>query len=127
MMKTTLVGIGPARAKLGRLSNALAGATLLRAVIAGALIVQGDAKRRAPFKTGNLRRSIHIEPQGASRVYAAVDVGTDVEYAVHQEFGTRYIGAHPFLRPALDENVGRIQAAIAAALRMQIAAIAGGV
>jgi len=29
-------------------------------------------------------------------------VGTPVEYAIYQEFGTRKMNAQPFLRPAMD-------------------------
>ena len=70
------------------------------ALKAGALIVQNEAKRRAPYETGTLRRSIHTEMRGNTQAF----VGTDVEYAVHQEFGTSKMKAHPYLRPALDEK-----------------------
>lgn len=67
---------------------------------AGALIIQNEAKKKAPYKTGTLRRSIHTEMISNTQA----KVGTDVEYAVYQEFGTSKMQAHPFLRPALDER-----------------------
>jgi len=70
------------------------------ALKAGALIIQNEAKKKAPYKTGTLRRSIHTEMISNTQAR----VGTDVEYAIHQEFGTSKMKAHPYLRPALDEK-----------------------
>lgn len=47
-------------AKLRRLSDDMAGQALEDAATAGALLVQNEAKRKAPWRTGNLRRSIHV-------------------------------------------------------------------
>ena len=63
------------------------------------IIVQADAKRMAPVKTGNLRGSIDRDVQGDKAV-----VGTNVEYAEHVEYGTRYTKEQPYLRPAIDQN-----------------------
>jgi HK97 gp10 family phage protein len=61
--------------------------------------VEGEAKVRAPYKTGRLRDSI------THRVNADVAiVGTPVEYATHVEYGTVKMEAQPYMRPALDEN-----------------------
>jgi len=51
-------------------------------------IIQADAKRRAPYKTGTLRRSIksRVIEQGDEVV---VQVGTNVHYAIHVEYGHR--------------------------------------
>ena len=75
--------------------------------LAGAA-VEGQAKLLAPVDTGNLRASITN--------YAGTDrdsrlVGTNVDYAQHIEYGTRFLsrqsvkgysGYKPFLRPAID-------------------------
>lgn len=63
--------------------------------------VQGRAKQLAPVDTGRLRASIteELSRDGGGLVER---VGTDVEYALHQEFGTRHQSGTPFLRPALD-------------------------
>lgn len=90
------------------------------------LLVEGDAKKRCPVDTGQLRASITYEVEGNTGV-----VGTNVEYAPYVEYGTgkyasngkgrqtpwayqdpktgEYIwtaGSHPqaFLEPALLEN-----------------------
>lgn len=68
-----------------------------------AVQVEGAAKRLAPVDTGRLRGSItHAMGVDGQGVFA--DIGTDVEYAIYQEFGTRYQSGTPFLRPALDEG-----------------------
>lgn len=80
-----------------------------KALVAGGLILQNGMKIRAPKKSGNLRRSIHIgghegeapdfsanvEKRGRNRVpqpvrsggKSKIYVGTDVEYAAIHEFG----------------------------------------
>lgn len=70
------------------------------AVQKAAFDIEARAKELAPVDTGNLRRSIHCEfaPDGLTGA-----VGTVVEYAVYQEFGTVKMPPHPYLRPAADE------------------------
>ena len=57
------------------------------AMLAGK-IIQADAKRRAPVDTGTLRRSIKsrvLEQDGA----VVVQVGSNLHYAIHVEYGHR--------------------------------------
>lgn len=63
-----------------------------------ALMVESAAKRNTPVDTGRLRSSIVRQDFGPFRR----SVGTNVEYAIHVEFGTRYQRAQPFLYPALE-------------------------
>jgi HK97 gp10 family phage protein len=63
---------------------------------------EASAKTHAPVDTGNLRRSITHE-LGSSGINQYVRIGTNVDYAVFQELGTRYHDAHPFLRPAMED------------------------
>lgn len=135
-------------AKFKRLTEATQGRTLERAVVSGALIVQNDAKRNAPYLTGTLRRSIHIGGHSdqagdfegndvggneADHDHAKVVIGTDLAYAARQEYG--FIGAdslgrsyhqtpHPYLRPALENNESEIRREISAALKELIEAAA---
>lgn len=97
---------------------------LENALVAGALQIVNAAKEKAPYKTGNLRRSIHVgghinaTPQmemdmadttgtdiGGSGRYGKhqvrVRVGTNVEYAAPLEY--RNAGARAYMRPAADE------------------------
>lgn len=128
------------RANLGKLAAAGSGRNLATAARAGGLVVQNDAKVRAPKRTGNLARSIHLEVTESTKTRAVVTVGTDVEYAAAQEFGAVitpksakalhfqvggkdvfaqvvHLPAHPYLRPALLENQDKVVAEVAAALK----------
>jgi HK97 gp10 family phage protein len=66
-----------------------------------ALRVQNHARVLAPVDTGRLRSSIM-----ASKGAGFVQIGTNVEYAIHVEFGTKYMAAQPYLRPAIAIAVG---------------------
>lgn len=65
-----------------------------------AIAVEAAAKRLCPVDTGRLRASITWAIEHDEQGILAV-VGTNVHYAPHVEFGTRFMRAQPFLRPAL--------------------------
>lgn len=118
--------------KLAALETAVAGRVLAAAVESGALVVQNDAKARAPYKTGTLRKSIHTQMGGGSATSAEADVGTDVPYARRIEYGfegtdergrSYHQAPRPYLRPALDENADRIQREIGDALRQAVESV----
>lgn len=98
---------------------------LENALVAGALQIANAAKIKAPYKTGNLKRSIHVgghtdaTPQmamdmadttgtdigGAGRYgkfQIRVLIGTNVDYAAAMEY--RDAGKRAYLRPAMDEH-----------------------
>lgn len=71
-----------------------------RDLLRRALSVERAAKQAAPVDTGRLRSSItHALDRDGQGVFAII--GTDVEYAIFQELGTRFMSAQPFLAPAL--------------------------
>ncbi len=88
------------------------------------LIVQGHAITLAPKDLGRLRGSITVQARargtqvkapatGSDKIDAPGDdlevfVGTAVDYAPFQEFGTARMAAQPFLRPALDLARGKV-------------------
>lgn len=135
-MKTTirLKGSPEMTAKLRKLGDAAAGQALERAAVAGALLIHGAAVPKTPYKTGNLRRSLHVgghagesgglaDTKGTdvggnehSRARARVLIGTNVEYAPFVEFGTSRMAARPYLRPAFDEQKERAAKEVGAAL-----------
>lgn len=82
--------------RLMRSTTGPAAATLLKAGVK----VEGAAKRLCPVDTGRLRSSIAHELTTDARGLVCF-VGTNVEYAIYQELGTRYMAAQPYLRPAL--------------------------
>ncbi len=145
-MHASIKGGPELAAKLRQLSDEMAGKALEDATTAGALLVQNAAVKKAPFLTGTLRRSIHTLTTLRSRTRAVVAVGpSKIPYAAIQEFGgfihakgegwlrfkTRdgswhtvksvQIPAHPYLRPALDENKGAVVREIGDSLRALLA------
>lgn len=74
-------------------------------------IVSTDAKLLCKVITGNLRDSIGFKVIGNSKFVKGF-VGTNVDYAPHKEFGTKYQDADPFLRPALINNEKTIKGLI---------------
>lgn len=67
-------------------------------------VVVAKARQLAPVKTGQLRSSINydiIRDVGDTFIQLKISIG--VPYGIYQEFGTRNIPPHPFIRPALLE------------------------
>lgn len=68
---------------------------------------ESDVALMAPVDTGRLRASITHRREGKD----AVAVGTNVEYAIYQEFGTSRMpaanGGVGYLRPAITHNLDR--------------------
>ena len=60
--------------------------------------------------TGNLKNSLRVLE--VTDDYASF--GTSVDYAADLEFGSRRIAARPFLRPAAENSVGDVTAAMTA-------------
>lgn len=93
------------------------------AVLAGGGVVRKDARRRAPVATGNLRKQIRTRRSKLSTVYNVtyfVGVGGKAFYWRFIEFGTKDQPAHPFLRPAFEENKKAAIEAIKAKLSIAI-------
>ena len=108
-VRIEIVNLDEWKAKLGKLSQALADQAVLRALTSGAELIRNPAAQKAPYKTGTLKRSIHIEKGEGMEVL----IGPDAPYGARIEFG--YVGpdklgrtfhqpAQPYLRPAFDEN-----------------------
>jgi HK97 gp10 family phage protein len=129
MTTVTLKGGKELAKKLATLSEAMQGKALEAAVADGALPIQNDARRLAPFITRTLARSIHTNVETTAPGRAEAAVGTDVIYAAQREFGGQIVSKnakllhwvdksgqhhfaksvyqppHPYLRPALDNNI----------------------
>lgn len=132
MAEVVIEGGAELARKLAALGEAVAGDALAAALRSGALLVEADAKRRAPYRTGTLRRSIHTEVD-AGGAKAEASVGTDVPYAARLEFGFEgkdklgreyHQPPRPYLRPALDENMDAAAREIGEALAAAIRAVA---
>lgn len=70
------------------------------------LKVNRRAKQLCPVDTGRLRSSISYALERDSKGLVGI-VGTDVDYALPVELGTRFADPQPFLRPALSAAGGR--------------------
>ena len=76
---------------------------LEKAIEQASIVVESQAAVLAPIDTGLLKKS--ISHRIIRRNTAIIgQVGTSVEYAPHQEFGTYKMKAQPFLRPALERK-----------------------
>jgi HK97 gp10 family phage protein len=65
------------------------------------IVVQNEARKLCPVDTGRLRSSIMSSGLQRDGKGAYVRIGTNVHYAGHVEFGTRFMAAQPYMRPAL--------------------------
>lgn len=61
------------------------------------------AEQRAPKDTGKGAASI-VVAEGGEGDGRYIEVGTDVDYMLYQEFGTSRDSPRPFMRPAIEEN-----------------------
>ena len=108
--------------KLLKLESAVE-ARIQRAMGEAALLIERRAKEYAPVgETGNLRASIaHVVNRMGRDTVKAV-IGSNVEYAPYQEFGTYKMAAQPFLRPALENSRDEIEDIFATAYREAVRA-----
>jgi len=91
--------------RLGRM-HPLISQAIIKALDTSALVVKGQAKMLVPVKTGNLRASIGTR---TDKIRQEAWVGSPVEYAPYQEYGTKYMQAQPYLRPALEDKIDNIR------------------
>lgn len=75
-------------------------------------IVVNRAKDIVPVDTGALRDSISKEVEGSK-----LSVGATEDYAAYVELGTSKMGARPYLRPAIENNISAIKQAISEAMK----------
>jgi HK97 gp10 family phage protein len=86
-------------------SGPLVAAQLDRNVRAFGLLIEADAKQRAPVDTGALRSSIGMDftRDGSGDGYSATAViGPTVNYGDHVELGTKFMAPQPYIGPAYD-------------------------
>jgi HK97 gp10 family phage protein len=67
--------------------------------------IRTRAASMAPVDTGALARSIRADASATE-----VTVGTDIRYGRFQEYGTVYVPASPYLRPALEASTREVVA-----------------
>jgi len=73
--------------------------------------VKALAKQLVPVRTGHLRSSIY------AKIHEWVaEIGAEATYALFVELGTRYMRARPYLYPAIQEHLPRLEQIILEAL-----------
>lgn len=93
-----------ARVVMSRTGQARVHQTVDHALSRVARMVANDAQRYAPVDTGAMRAGIEAEDgrSGVARVSVSRNVpGDDPNVPIYVEYGTRHMGAEPFMRPAL--------------------------
>lgn len=65
--------------------------------------MQANAQRKAPVKTGFLKRQINLDINAQSQSIEG-KISGDANYDPYQEYGTRFMEAHPHIRPAYYEQ-----------------------
>jgi HK97 gp10 family phage protein len=73
--------------------------------------VKALAKQLAPVRTGRLSGSIYAKIQEW-----VAEIGAEATYALFVEFGTRHMRARPYLYPALQEHLPRLEQIICEAI-----------
>jgi HK97 gp10 family phage protein len=77
------------------------GVDLMPVIAEGTRAVQRDAKTFSPVDTGTLKNSIK------TKLFTKEQTGivfTNTEYAIYQEFGTRFMRPQAFMIPAMMAN-----------------------
>ena len=63
--------------------------------------MQNNADFKKGYQTGTTKRSIGLEIQDGG---FTAESGPETEYSPYLEYGTRYMDAQPFIKPAYDEQ-----------------------
>ena len=66
--------------------------------------LQGNAQRRAPVDTGNLKRSIRLDIKDGGMT---AEVAATADYSGYVEYVTRFMTAQPYVRPAFLQQEGK--------------------
>lgn len=82
--------------------------TARQALKPGLALLESGAKKEAPVDTGRLRSSIASEVVKGPGSEIIGKVGSSLEYAPYQEYGTRYQPGKPYLRPTLAKEKNRV-------------------
>jgi HK97 gp10 family phage protein len=73
--------------------------------------VKAEAMRLVPVRTGYLRSTIYAKIQEW-----VAEIGADATYALFVELGTKYMQAHPYLDPAIQQYLPELKAVIVSAI-----------
>lgn len=106
-IEITVTGADKIAQELGDAADKLVPA-IDAAVEAGADLIWDMAITLVRVRTGLLKSTIHVEPTGQMMERLVRAGGPDAPYAPFQEFGTRKMGANPYMRPSADARQAEI-------------------
>ncbi len=121
-MAISLEGVDELIKNLESVSNDVA-ADLARCIRKGGKIVLDAAKDNIKshklIKSGDLLDNMSMNTTEKDRTQVEVTIGPGKKqfYGMFHEYGTSKMKARPFLRPAYDENIEKVQEVIAEELR----------
>ena len=68
--------------------------------------MQGKADFKKGYQTGTTKRSIGLEIKDSG---FTAEVGPETEYSPYLEYGTRFMDAQPFVKPAHEEQAEKFK------------------
>jgi HK97 gp10 family phage protein len=123
----TVTGLKELEQKLRDEPKNVAKKTLRRAAKDAADIWEAAISERAPAMTGFLRSQITMSSKatGGDEGSMQVMVGPSKKayYGIFQEFGTRFMKAQPFMRPAFEQTKDQVLDAFVANLNQELNAL----
>lgn len=102
-MKLTATSTFIPSAELGNFIASTISPAVQRAVDRSVLVVQDRAKQLVPVDTGALRESIDTYVSADAQLITGI-ISPGRDYAGFVEFGTRFMKAQPYMRPAMDST-----------------------
>lgn len=119
MIDLAITGLDALRAKFTRLP-AIAQKHVGTATQASAAAIVAGAKANVPVRSGRLKAAIaaRVVRNSVAGVSVSIEISDPVaaKYAHLVEFGTRYVGARPFLHHAENAERGRHEQRLSAAV-----------
>ena len=99
----TISGAESVLAKLEKLADKSA---VSRIVAQNGAEMQQEAMKEVKVDTGTLQRSIRLDLKDEGMT---AEVSANTEYAAYLEYGTRFMAARPYLRPALNKQAEKFK------------------
>lgn len=121
-MPTVWTGIPELERKFKTLETLTKLAVLKSAIRKGAKVIRDEAESRAPRRTGELAEGMTTRMKDSDLNSLHIDIGPskDEFYGFFQEFGTAFMPAQPFLKPAFEAKQAQAQKAIEDGLKAAI-------
>lgn len=138
MSSVQIIGLNDLQADFAKLAKAQSRSVLRKATMAGARVITRAARKRAPKKSGKLRRNIVAAPlkqkdgQGIAlagmrvRTQGKADSPNNAFHWRFVELGTQHMQAQPFARPGFDESIDEAEAAVRTEVARAIDQLLGG-